>query len=63
MHDLIYDNIATVIIGIAVISGIVLLIVKLIKDKKNGKTSCSCGCANCAMKDICHSTDAKKSRQ
>lgn len=63
MLDFICNNIATIIIGLAVLSGIVLLAIKLIKDKKNGRTSCSCGCSNCAMKDICHSTAEEKPEQ
>ena len=44
-------------------SGIVLAVValmlgaiicKMIRDKKQGKGGCSCGCGGCAMKDICH---------
>ena len=38
------------IIGIAVIA----IIVKGIYNKKNGKSSCSCGCSGCALKDSCH---------
>lgn len=39
------------LIGIAVVA----IIVKGVIDKKNGKSSCSCGCQGCAMKDSCHS--------
>lgn len=39
------------IIGITVIA----IIIKEIYDKKNGKSSCSCGCSGCALKDSCHS--------
>ncbi len=48
------------IIALIVIVGIVLaLVIKLIIDKKQGKTSCSCGCGGCAMKDMCHSQENK----
>ena len=43
--------IISALIGIAVIAIIINEIIK----KKNGKSSCSCGCSGCAMKDSCHS--------
>ncbi|MDE7098187.1 MAG: FeoB-associated Cys-rich membrane protein [Ruminococcus sp.] len=44
----------TFIVAAVLVAIIVLIIVKFIRDKKQGKTSCGCGCANCAMKDKCH---------
>ena len=32
----------------------------LIKDKKAGKSSCGCSCANCALAGKCHSQNKKK---
>ncbi|MBQ8572208.1 MAG: FeoB-associated Cys-rich membrane protein [Ruminococcus sp.] len=37
---------------IAVVFG--LIVAKGIYNKKKGKSSCSCGCSGCAMKDSCH---------
>ncbi len=42
--------IALIIVALIVIGLVVLMIV----NKKKGKTSCSCGCSNCAFKDSCH---------
>lgn len=44
-------------IVVAVIVGIVFaaIVVRGIINKKNGKSSCSCGCSGCANKDYCHS--------
>lgn len=44
----------TFIVAVVLVAIIVLIIAKLIRDKKQGKISCGCGCANCAMKDKCH---------
>ncbi len=47
-------NIPT-IIGVVVVSVIfIAIIVAGIINKKKGKTSCSCGCSACGMKDSCH---------
>ena len=29
---------------------------KLVRDRRRGKTTCGCGCANCAMHEACHKT-------
>ena len=36
-----------------VISIFLAVVIKGIIDKKNGKSSCSCGCEGCAFKDSC----------
>ena len=48
-------NIGTILIGMLVAGIVVFDIIKIINDRKKGKTSCGCGCANCAMKGSCHS--------
>lgn len=40
------------LILVAALAG--LAIFSLIRDKKRGKTSCGCGCSNCAMNGECH---------
>lgn len=32
----------------------VAIVAKGIYNRKKGKSSCSCGCSGCAMKDSCH---------
>lgn len=49
------ENIATVIICAVLIAIVAAIIVKMIKDKKQGKSSCGCGCADCPMGGSCHS--------
>lgn len=51
------DNWANILIVVLILSALVLVVCKLIKDKKNGKSSCGCGCENCAMHDSCHKKD------
>lgn len=54
MFSWITDNFATVIIILLLAVVVVSIVVKLIKDKKNGKFNCGCNCANCAMSGSCH---------
>lgn len=48
------QNIGTIIVCIILIAIIGLIVAKIIKDKRKGKSSCGCGCANCAMRGQCH---------
>ncbi len=44
----------TYIVAGIILAVVILIIVKLVKDKKQGKTSCGCGCSNCPGSSICH---------
>ena len=54
MFAWITTNLATIIIAAVLITVCTLIIIKLRRDKKKGKTSCGCGCSGCAMKGMCH---------
>lgn len=51
---------ASVLLILAVVIGMVIF--TMIKNKKEGKTSCGCGCSSCAMKDVCHTKDEEKGK-
>ena len=55
----IIDNCVSLVVLAVVAAVVALIVIKMIRDKKQGKSSCSCGCGGCAMKDSCH---AKKQR-
>ena len=44
-------NFIIILILAAIVSGIVI---KMVKDKKAGKSSCGCGCEHCALRGECH---------
>lgn len=50
----IMENIGTILISAVLLLVVVLIIRKLVKDKKKGKSSCGCNCAHCAMAGSCH---------
>lgn len=54
MLDFLKENISTIVIGLIIFAIAVGVIAKMIRDKKNGKTTCGCGCENCPSADICH---------
>ena len=48
------ENLATILVGLAVLALLLAIVFHMIRQKKQGKTSCGCGCEGCAMKDSCH---------
>jgi hypothetical protein len=44
----------TILICIGLGAILFAIVWKLIDNKKKGKSSCGCGCTNCAMSEICH---------
>lgn len=54
MIEFIVNNIGSVIVGLAVLALIVLLLWKLISDKRKGKSSCGSGCGSCPNAGLCH---------
>ena len=48
------ENAGTIIVLSILILVIVLIFTKLIRDKKNGKCMCSCGCSGCPSQGSCN---------
>ena len=48
------ENLGTIIISLVLVGIVTAIIVKMVKNKKQGKTSCGCGCQDCAMNKTCH---------
>lgn len=59
MLNWIAENLATILICAILILIVFLIIRYLLRQKKAGKSSCGCGCVNCAMHGQCHSTHTK----
>lgn len=48
MLDWIIQNAANIIIIAVLALAVALVIRKLVRDKRAGKSSCGCGCSNCS---------------
>ena len=48
------ENIGTILICAVLLAVVAAIIVGLVRDRKKGKSSCGCGCANCPMSGSCH---------
>ena len=47
------NNIGTVIVSLILAAAVAAVIVKLIRDKRRGRTSCGCGCDRCPSANGC----------
>ena len=48
------------IITTAAVATVVGVIIKSIRDKKNGKTGCGCGCESCPSRGACAGSSARR---
>ena len=48
------DNVGTVLAVLALVIIIAAIIIKMIADRKKGKSSCGCDCGCCGMSEQCH---------
>lgn len=54
MLEFFFENWGTLLIGIIVALIVVLIIIKLAKDRRKGKSSCGCNCSHCPSSGMCH---------
>lgn len=47
-------NLATIVICAVLLVVVAAIVIKLVKDKRKGRSSCGCGCEDCAMHGSCH---------
>jgi hypothetical protein len=48
--DFLRDNAGTIVIGIAVFTGLAFIVIRMIANARKGKTACGCGCDACAKR-------------
>lgn len=60
MAEFLSENLATIIVSLILASAIILVVRKLYKDKKAGKSSCGCNCSGCPSSSVCHSKKQNK---
>ena len=53
------ENAATLAVVLVLALVVALVVRKLVLDRRAGRTSCGCGCANCPSQGICHKPEAK----
>ena len=48
------ENAGTLSVALILCAAVAAVIVRLVRDRKKGKSSCGCGCEHCAMASTCH---------
>ncbi|MDO5326033.1 MAG: FeoB-associated Cys-rich membrane protein [Clostridia bacterium] len=54
MIQAITENAGTIIVSLLLIAMITAIITHLLRNKKQGKSSCGCNCGSCPMSGSCH---------
>ena len=54
MFEWIKNNLGSLLLLLVLIVCVSFLIAYFIKQKKQGKSSCSCGCKNCMLNSCCN---------
>ncbi len=54
MTDVIMNNLGTIIVAAVLLVILTLVSIKMISDKKQGKSSCGGGCGGCPNAGLCH---------
>ena len=53
MFSWLASNLATVLICAALAAAVAAIVLRMVRNKKKGCSSCGCGCGNCAMSGSC----------
>jgi len=48
------DNLPSVIVGVILLVIVASIVRGQVRKRKNGGSSCGCGCSGCAMSEHCH---------
>ena len=51
-------SLGTILISLLLIAVVAGIVTALVRDRKKGKSTCGCGCKNCAMSQYCHNNRA-----
>ena len=54
MLNFLAKNIGNIVVLVIVAVIVALIIAKMARNKKNGKSSCGCGCSGCPSAGMCH---------
>ena len=63
MAQWIADNLGNICISLVLVIIVAAIIRGIIKDKRQGKSSCGCNCGHCAMAGTCHYKAVKSNKK
>lgn len=53
MFEWIAANIANIVVILIIAAIVTAVVVKMVRDKRQGKSSCGCGCGGCPSSESC----------
>ncbi len=60
MIALLLDNLGSVLVTVGLVTVLGLILWGVLRRKRQGRSSCGCGCASCPMADKCHGEKEEK---
>ncbi len=63
MVSFIIENTGTIIVCLVIAVLVCAAVVKIIRDRKKGRSSCSCGCTECSLSESCKKNKTEASNQ
>ncbi|MBQ1358428.1 MAG: FeoB-associated Cys-rich membrane protein [Oscillospiraceae bacterium] len=63
MVDWLLSQLSTIIVLLLLAAVVAAIIVSMARDRKNGVSSCGCGCSSCPMHDKCHSAGLQRTEK
>ena len=60
MINWLISQMSTIIVLLLLAAIVAAIISSMIKDRRNGRSSCGCNCGSCPMHDKCHSTAGQR---
>lgn len=63
MLEFLSQNLATIIVSLILAAVVVLVVIKMYKDKKAGKSACGCKCSGCPNSSVCHGVKQTSSQK
>lgn len=59
LFEFLQNNIGSIVVGLVLAAVVIWISVKLVSDKKKGKSNCGCSCSSCPNSSLCHAADKK----
>ena len=63
MIEFLSANMGTIFVILILAAVVGMIILKLKKDKKSGKSSCGCGCGGCPNSALCHGKPISETKE
>lgn len=63
MFDWIAANAGTLLVSAVLLVLVILAVVKMVRDRKQGKSTCGMGCGGCPMSETCHKKQEEKRKE